>query len=49
MWLENKQEPYHGGFYKSIMDTLRINVGCSSVIVQFLSCTKAPAKELDGE
>lgn len=48
MWLENKQEPYHGRFYKCSKDTLKISVACCNVMVQFVLCTQAPAKEVDG-
>lgn len=48
MWLENKLEPYHGRFYKCSKDTLKISEACCNVMVQFVLCTQALAKEVDG-
>lgn len=45
MWLENRQEPYPG---KCSKDTLKINVTCCNVIVQFVLCTKVPAMGMVG-
>lgn len=47
MWLGNRQEPYHGRFYKCNKDTLKIHVACCDLIMQFVPCTKASAKAMD--